>query len=178
MMADKTVYRSTHPDVMAAWRTAQEQAIEIGRQRRELLDSLGFVGIRALTTDTHILGVEHLAGEIPAGWRRDRQTSMAIVPNRRTKAGAEVGRQLDRLTMPDPRLILIGGMPHMVWPDDEVRTYWPGRRLLDGAVWVTWGCDPEKSGRTVTIDPEVWQRMKLSEYYAAVEAAEEVADRG
>ncbi|MEV7908382.1 hypothetical protein, partial [Streptomyces anulatus] len=94
---------------------------------------------------------------------------------------AEIGRRLDQLVLPDPRHTLPGGMPPMVTNPDAGRMYQPGVRLLDGALYVVWGCDPEVGDRSVTIDPEVWERVRLSVYHLAREAAEDAqkaADHG
>jgi hypothetical protein len=171
-VADLFVFRSTHPDALAAWHTAHEQAQEIGRQRRTLLDDMGFAGRPALINEGRMLGVEHRDehGPIPEGWRRDRHTDGAIVPHRRTKTGAAIGKKLDALTMPDVRRKLPGGMPEMAWDLGNGRVYYPGISLHGDALYVRWGGDPEKSERSVRLDPGVWERLKLSEYYAVLEA--------
>ncbi|MEV7006834.1 hypothetical protein [Streptosporangium sp. NPDC051022] len=173
----ETVYRSTHPDVLTVWRAAEEQADKVISQRSALLEELGLAGHRSLTQGPRILGIEYPRDvDPPAGWRRDREIPTAIVPHRRTKTGADIGRRLDQLTLPDPRRNLPGGMPHMVWPDNVGRTYWPGVRLLGDALFVTWGCDPETDDHTVTIDLAVWERVRLSAYYLAIEAAEDAQE--
>lgn len=178
-MADLAVYRSTHQDVLAIWHSAHEQAKDIGRKRRALLDELGFEGRQALIAEHNIIGVEHRQedGPIPEGWRRDSRTAGAIVPDRRRAVGKKLGKRLDGLTMPDLRKIMPGGMPHMVWNLAVNKLHWPGFEFMGGALYVKWGCDPAQVERAETLDLEVWERVKLSEYYAAVEReAEAVAD--
>lgn len=174
-MTTRTAYRSTHPTVLAAWRATQEQADEIVRQRKALLDELGFTGRPVLVHGQRIIGVGHLDehGPVPDGWRRDRDTADVIVPDRRRAAGKALAARLDALTMPDPRRDLPScGMPEAASSAPRGRMYWPGMQLLGDAVYVTWGCDPERVEENGQVDPAVWERVRLSEYYAAVEATE------
>lgn len=173
-MADLTIYRSTHPDALAAWHAAHQLAKDIGRRRRALLDQLGFEGRQALIAEHRIIGVEHRTehGPIPDGWRRDRATDGAIVPDRRRGPGKKLGKQLDGLTIPDLRKRLPGGMPEMVWNLADGKVHSPGFAFMGGALYVEWGCDPEKVERSATLAPEIWERVKLSEYYAVVEREE------
>lgn len=174
-MSDKAVYRSGHPDVIAVWDKAHKRAEEVGRARRALLDELGFEGRPALISDTAMLGVQHLPehGPIPEGWRRDSSTYEAIVPDRRRKLGKEIGKRLNALSMPDLRKLLPGGMPSMAWDLENSKVHWAALKRFADAVFVVWGCDPEKAERGVKIDADLWHRIKLSEYYAIKEAAEE-----
>ncbi|MGI5155773.1 hypothetical protein [Microbispora sp. CA-102843] len=179
-MADLTVYRSTHPGILAAWDKAHEQAEQIGRQRRQLLDELGFEGRPALIDGRRMVGVQHTAehGPIPEGWRRDQHTDGAIVPDRRRATGKAIARRLDALTMPDFRRMLPGGMPQMAWDLESGKIHWPSFALMEGAVYVRWGCDPEKAEKGDRIDPEIWERVKLSEYYTVVERTEQAQAGG
>ncbi|GIH76161.1 hypothetical protein [Planobispora longispora] len=182
MTRDLIVYRSTHPHVLSAWHGVRKRSEEISQKRRALLDSWGFEGRPSLVTDQRILGVEHLPehGPIPEGWKLDRVTENAIVPDRRRRVGREIHRQLSELNMPDPRTALTGGMPSMAWDIETNAHYWPGVRLMAGALYVRWRCDPEAIEQRDQINPEVWERVPLSEFYRIVEAetAKEAFNRG
>jgi hypothetical protein len=173
-VSDKTVYRSTHPDVLKVWDDAHKRAEEIDKARRALLDELGFEGRPGLIDDVGIYGVQHLDehGPVPDGWLRDRRTEGAIVPDRRRKLGREVAGKFKGLTMPDLRRLLPGGMPSTVLHLEISKRFWPAIKRFDDAVYVVWGCDPEQLERADRINSEVWERVKLSEYYAAVEVHE------
>lgn len=176
-MAERTVYRSTHPDALAAVQNAQDGHRAAEAARRALLDELGFTGRRGLITDQALIGVEHRPedGPIPPGWRRDRRTDNAIVPDKRKAVGKAIWARLqDRaLRSPNLRAMLPGGMPQRALDFDAGRSYEPGIRMIDGAVYVTWSADPELIERGDKIDPETWERIKLSVYCAAVEAEAE-----
>jgi hypothetical protein len=173
-VSDKTVFRSTHPDTLAAWDDVHKRAEEVDRARRTLLDELGFEGRPGFIGDIGIYGVQHLDehGPVPDGWRRDANTYEAIVPDRRRKIGKEVGEKFEALNMPDLRKALPGRMPVTVLNLEISKRHWPAIKRFDDAVYVVWGCDPEKLERGDRIDSKVWERIKLSEYYAVVEAAE------
>ena len=178
MSTDQTVYRSSHPATLATWHDTHKLADEIGERRRALLDALGFEGRTALVNDRRLVGVEHREqhGPIPEGWRHDPSVSGAIVPDRRRKVGKDVGKKFDELTLPDLRRSLPGGMPEMAIGDGKA--HWPSIALIADAIYVKWRCDPEKVERGNRIDPEMWQRIKLSEYYAVVEAAQADGEAG
>jgi hypothetical protein len=165
-VSDKTVYRSTHPEVLAPWEETEKAAEKIGKLRRAVLDELGFEGRAGLITDRDLLGVEHRAehGPIPEGWRKDSRTHDAIVPDRRRKLGKGIAQRFEQLRMPDPRRFQ--GMPGScitggTWLECGVRE-------MGGALYVWWSQPIPES----KVDLDLWERVKLSEYYAAVEAHE------
>ncbi|GAA3958327.1 hypothetical protein GCM10023085_45950 [Actinomadura viridis] len=169
----EVVYKSAHPDVLAHWENTASTSAQ--RQWRETVEEtiadLGFLGRRFATQgSTRVIGVEHPQDEdIPEGWRRDRSLPEAIVPALRTSAGRKIDARLATLTRPDPRKDLPGGMPEVGF--DMRRFAYPGVAKHGDAVYVTWSIDPAVSDAD-KIDPAVWQRIKLSEYYAALEAEE------
>jgi hypothetical protein len=169
----KVVYRSTHPDVFAHWEaTASADAQQAWRDRvNAVLADLGFPGRRFATkAETRVIGVEHPTNEdIPEGWRRDRDLPSAIVPNRRTAAGKKIGKRLDELNRPDPRNNLPGGMPGDAFNSHTLM--FPGIAKHAGAVYVIWSDAIDDTNR-VDIDSSVWERIRLSEYYAVLEAEE------
>lgn len=170
-MSDLTVYRSTHPDVLAAWNKAEQRAAEIVNQRKAFLAEHGFTERTIAVRGQWMIGVAHPEDQpVPDGWRHDRSLTGAIVPARRTTAGKKIGAQLDKLTLPSPRKNLPGGMPEMAWGDH--RMYRPGIALIGDAIYVKWGCDPETVDQMAKVDRDVWERVKLSEYYAVLEAEE------
>ena len=170
----KVAYRSTHPDVLAHWdNTASAQAQTAWRERVDAaIADLGFPGRRFATKDeTRVVGVEHPHDEpVPDAWRRDRKNPDVIVPARRTKAGRDIHDRLATLARPCPRHNLPGGMPKMAI--SGLALMHPGVDRIGDTVYVTWSGEL-KGGDADRVDLDVWQRIKLSEYYAAVEAAED-----
>ncbi|MFI6496840.1 hypothetical protein [Nonomuraea typhae] len=163
-MSDKVVYRSTHPEVLAAWEAKKQKMTDVYEQRRKLLDELGFEGRPALITDTQIHGVQFAGADIPAGWRADYQFGNAIIPNKRTKIGKQIAKRFEELHTPNPRALV--GMPGT---DVELGRWAEcGLREMDGALFVTWPRPIDEK----RIDLDRWERVKLSEFYATVEAHE------
>lgn len=172
----KVVYRSSHPDVLAHWdNTASAEAQTAWRERVETaIADLGFPGRRFATqNDIHVVGVEHPHGDpVPEGWRRDRKNSDVIVPARRTKAGRDIDDKLTALARPCPRHDLPGGMPKMAF--SGLALMHPGVERHGETVYVSWS--GELTGRDAEcVDTAVWQRIKLSDYYAVLEAAQDAA---
>jgi hypothetical protein len=174
---DKIVYRSTHPDVLAHWdKTGSADAQRAWRERvQEAIAELGFPGRRVATTDgfeaIEVTGVEHPDGEdIPIGWKRTKKLAGAIEPDKRRAAGKRAAERLAKLTAPNPRRKLPGGMPSMSFIGHRLAR--PGIGRYGDAVYVTWSRELEDS-EARNIDPAVWERVKLSEYYAALEQHDE-----
>jgi hypothetical protein len=171
--ADKVVYRSTHPDVLAHFEsTASADAQNAWRKRVEaLIAQLGFPGRRFATASgfegRHVTGVAHPQDEdIPEGWRRDSKLPEAITPDRRRAAGKRIAKRLEDLPQPNPRKAMPGGMPDMAFGAAALMR--PGVARYGDAVYVTWSGELDKTDAQ-HIDSAAWERVKLSEYYAAKE---------
>jgi hypothetical protein len=174
---DKIVYRSTHPDVLAHWeKTGSADAQRAWRKRvQEAIAELGFPGRRFATTngfdDIDVTAIEHPDSEdIPVGWKRTKKLAGAIEPDKRRAAGKRAAERLAKLTAPNPRRKLPGGMPSMSFIGHSLAK--PGLARHGDAVYVTWSRELEDSEAS-NIDPAIWQRVKLSEYYAVLEQQEE-----
>lgn len=169
----KIVYRSTHPDVLEHWRrTGSAEAQQAWRERvNEVIADLGFPGHRFATKgETEVVGVEYPQDKpYPKGWRRNSKLPSAISPDRRTTAGKGIGQRLDKVSRPNPRSGLPGGMPEVALAKHTFMHC--GVRRIGDAIYVTWSSEID-SGDARHIDPAVWERVKTSEYYAALEAEE------
>lgn len=114
---------------------------------------------------------------VPEGWRvkTQREGADLMVPRLSTKAGKAWNERLNEIReAPDIRSSL-PGMPSGGL--DGLAYVAPGIEEHDGAVWVIWSCDPDAmdSGWSRTskkVDGFIWERVKLSEYYAMKEALE------
>lgn len=172
---DRVVYRSTHPDVLAHWeKTGSAEAQQAWRERvNQTLAELGFADRRFATTDgfetIEVTGVEHQDGEeIPVGWKTTKKLFGAIVPDKRRAAGKRAAERLATLTAPSPRRKLPGGMPGACFASAGFALMRPGLARHGDAVYVTWSDELEEPTAD-KIDPAVWERVKLSEYYAVLE---------
>lgn len=163
--ADLTVYRSTDPEVLRRWHDTKAAVEAWGDKLKAALHDLG-MGDRQVWYDQisgRLMGLARGEGETPDGWRIDRRTGY-LVPRLTTKAGKEIGAKLSALRRPDPRDLI--GMPKHVFVSLSLLTC--GLKLLDGALYVHWSQPiPEDE-----VDLTLWERVRLSEYYAVVEREE------
>lgn len=173
------VYRSSHPDVLAAWADTQ---------RRFDAWHSEVVVLRAAFPDHQVLqhefdgriSVAALRGPSAPGqaWRYVKRQDY-WVPDRRLKSGKAMADRIDGI-----RVTGMGKLPGM--PDTAhggraangygTQLHHPGMFEHDGTVWVKWSCSHEavvESGWSkTTLDLELWELAKLSGYYLAVEEME------
>lgn len=184
-MPGKIVYRSTHPDVLAALASYDQDFQAYKAAIRAILDGAGLEGCKIWATTGgwdpgRFLGIDVPEGEPPpAGWRTGRQFA---IPDKRYAAGKRMAAALKALKHPGDPMARIPGMPPDILTPGGFAT--PGMERMGGALYVIWGRDPEIArgsftAKTTDIDPALWTRLKLSEYYAAREAEDakrELAD--
>lgn len=165
---DRTVYRSKRPEVVALWAKFKESAAVFDRAINAFLEAHAPAGAKAMTVDTwgaqKLAGITVVgdAGKPPSGWRLDRK-NWILVPFRSTVAGKRVSEALDAVVLPDVRAEL-PGMPS--WDLHNIAVRHPGIEIHDGAMYVLWGGGPPEG-----VDPDIWEPVPLSEYYAVKEAA-------
>lgn len=180
------VYKSGHRTVLEAvgeWRKARQAFSDdlhafVTRHIGEGRSGLVVNGVKEI----RFVGVERLRGEKEPPselWRADDRNGW--VPRRTTKAGKQLAAEMAAITAPD----LFGtlpGMPREYWdvlqPDCSHKVFTPGFRVSDAeVVWVTWGTARMLDDPKWNVDDQLWERAKLSEYYAAIEADDESAER-
>lgn len=181
------VYRALDPAAIVALRDqcdAEHQAWF--DQVKALITEVDPVTERRVMTHTGWSPSRRLAGythpnrnsPVPEGWRVDKQD--CLVPRRTGAVGKAWAAKFDALVVApkDIRDRLPGGMPSYAMYG--LRVHSPA--IDFGAeVYVQWAYDPELAGdpedieegstrgvRVKTIDPAVWERMKLSDYYKAM----------
>lgn len=187
-MGDVVVYRCIDPGVAASvnaypWDRAehfrQYEALSAeffpGQDRKVYVTSGGiggerFAGFQSLaippTYDRHKREwVEGTGDDLPKGWRTDKHG--AVVPHKGTREGKAYAARLAAIPPLDDVVLRLVGMPN--WSMGGGRMWSPGIRFADGEMFVTWGSEPDG------VDPEKWERVKLSVYYAAIEAEEAAA---
>lgn len=197
-MTDLTAYRSTHPDVLAVVAKYHADTEQWHTDAAALLKELGFTDrpflIRTSLGQRWITGVEYHEGDpVPTGWRtwKDRSGQTILSPHRGQKAGKALAARIATCQVPDMPQAHLPGMP----ADRPSTGGWrsPGLREMAGGVYLTWALaslpeipagGPEREvhlgddehDRRIRLRNDVdlafWERVKLSEYYAAVEAAE------
>lgn len=164
----KVVYRSSHPDVLAAVEKYSTEYEGWRDRARALIADLDFEGRHWIVSDGFqraILGVESVGDETPPlGWRHAvRGNCSVLVPDKRRKAGREAYDRINECgPAPDPRHSL-PGMPSDYFGPGSL--YQPGLQEMAGAVWVVWGYDIPVD----KIDLAIWARARLSAFYAAIE---------
>lgn len=116
----------------------------------------------------------------PEGWRVKNQRTGApiMVPRLSTKAGKAWNKRLAEVSRaPDVRASLPG------MPDGALTGFsWiaPAIEESDGYLWVKWSHDPMDadlgwSSKHKSVDFSIWERVKLSEFYAMTERQEVTA---
>lgn len=177
-MADKYVYRSDHPDVLAAWERWDDESLAFHNAIQDAKKEWGFppdASCSYLTTRTmRVVGVKPFgdnARRPPEGWRLDTKHWL-WVPFRSRKEGKAIAKLMDSLTC-EKVTSYLPGMPAEHWQGLTFRH--PGVRAMAGALWVTWSVDLDAVRNTLVkkdeapYDHEIWQRVPLSEFYAKVE---------
>ncbi|MGC5012572.1 hypothetical protein ACLQ2R_17550 [Streptosporangium sp. DT93] len=166
-MSKLTVYRTTNPSILARLHATLTAIDEWQPKVEALMEDLG-VGGRKIWYDAvsgQVFGVSHDDGDIPEHWRYD-QRKHCLVPRRSTKPGKAIGARLDAMRRPDPRALK--GMPSRTFAAAEPALMTCGINEMGGALYVTWGADIHER----EVDLNLWERVKLSEYYAVLEAQE------
>jgi hypothetical protein len=180
-MSDPYVYRSRDPQVVGAWKDACAAIEAYVKATGAVLDGAG-LGAYKVYRNTRGLRPGHFAGLAipqdefpPEGWRMRAEYA---VPDKRTKAGKAVDAALDAVKHPgDPLYRLIGMPPDILTGAGNFST--PAVRLLeDGTtLYTAWRTDPAGCRESFMagkfeIDRSLWEPVKLSEYYAAIEVAD------
>lgn len=171
MTADvRCYYRSSHPDVLAAWHDTQQRY-------REAHAAIGAFAKRhnreATAYKSRRYRIASLVGEKPEGpWRYAARIG-GWIPHRGSKAGKALGTEWDALSCDN--LGNLPGMPSNTHGNDMFSLVSPGMFEADGAVWLEWRCSHdavESSGWGKPYDPATWERAKASAYHLARESTE------
>lgn len=169
-------YRSTHPDVLAAWDDSQRRYRETHESIRAICERFDAQAMVSSGSTYALAGIVTSDGEPPEGgtalWRRDRRVG-AWVPLRKTKEGEALGKEFDACSARN--LGVVPGLPLYVRDKAEMFRFRGAQVFGDGgAVWACWmHCDHEDVVDDKTwgsLDESMWQQAKRSEFYAAQEA--------
>jgi hypothetical protein len=171
----EVAYKSTHPDVLATLATYRAAMADWHKRTAALLADLGFVDRHFLVATTfghrHITGVEFKPGDqIPDGWRRQGKGSASrLTPKLSLKAGKVIARRIEEVKPPTDVRSDLPGMPTHI--------HLPELREINGAVWVRWPYGLQETAvvgdtRRECVQLRMWERIKLSEFHAAIEDQE------
>lgn len=171
-MTAEAVFKSTHPDVLAAWDKAESDwqtyrdAVNAFRDRYPTQRVI----VADLTEGREcVVGLDGDPANPPPGpWRWTLKAR--FVPDKRSNAGKLLAIEMKNLAYTPPP---IPGQPGLIISDGLWHSC--GFHVYDGVAFADWSCGYETVERNDRFDPTIWVRAKLSEYYAAVEAAEEGA---
>lgn len=186
-MTDLTVYRSRDPRVLAVIESFEAEQKEWTEKAKSLLADLGFVDRNWMVTHhsygMSITGVgprESDNENPPTGWRLVDRGGLVLTPDKRRKSGKEAQARIDACRPPEHPRVRLPGMPPSHFGPGHI--YYPNlSEHGDGAIYVEWstrslpeipagGQDGERSRHGVYL--AIWARVKLSEYYAVLEAEE------
>lgn len=169
-------YKSTDPDVLAAWDDTQRRFQEWREAKSAWAQQ--FPDHEALAVQgSDSVSVVGLQGDETPGpaWRQTTRANIELwVPDKRTKAGKAIAQQLDALSV--DHMKDIPGMPDMAMSGNHWHS--PGLFVYDGVAYVHWSCtfaeveDSTRGWSRTAFDASKWERIKRSELYAAQEADE------
>jgi hypothetical protein len=162
---DLTVYRTRRPEIVAIWDAAMEARKEWAEKVKAFQAEHGLRGREVYCYEPagHIAGFSEDGSEPPAGWRVDQRRHI-LVPRLSTRPGKAIGEQLGTLKQPDPRNNL-PGMPAECFAGLRLLTCGLALRENGSALYVTWSAPIDEK----RVDLDVWEQVKLSEYYAVLE---------
>jgi hypothetical protein len=166
--ADKTVYRTERPEVVALRGKWSDAHREMCARRDCFLSEHAPEGAAAQIVEgvwgRMMVGIslDGRADEVPDGWRLDPRQGF-LVPRRNTRRGKTIVEALGKVRMANPRDDL-PGMPSLHWAGRSFA--WPAVEFHGEAMYVVWGGGGPPAEE---IDSDVWERVRLSEWYAMVE---------
>lgn len=189
----KAAYRSSKPEVLAAWKAWLDHVNEVKERRRAYGDQYGrnlmVQGSAMAAGGNHVTGLEAFESDIEryeqakrmgttpellgekGEFRLRAQRPRMYIPNTRRKSGEECARYLHTLRQEGHNL---PGMPGFALLGMYITS--PAIFRHKRTIWAYWGEQPtanEDGLQNDPIDPTLWTPAKLSAYYLAREAVEE-----
>jgi hypothetical protein len=149
-------FKTKNPALIADYFAAREVTASDWRAKVDAFKSS--IGYRA----------EKYGEELPAGWRFDG-AKRDVVPAKRTPEGKEIVQTLAGLTLHGDRF---PGCPGILFA--EGFSVFPRVAKIGDDYFLTLSKVPREE-KANALDPDIWEPVKLSEYHAALEAAEMVA---
>lgn len=171
--AEEVAYRSGDDAVLATFRAKTDERAEHKARLSRQLVAWGFPSDHrilkrpggVIASRDYILGVAPVEGqEPPAGWRIDRETG-AWVPKLTTRAGKRIKVDLAGIQPPSSVRHALPGMAGMAMSGNRI--YGAAMFVLDDVMYLYWPVSPDE------VDPTIWEKVKISDYYLAKEAYDE-----
>jgi hypothetical protein len=157
-------YRSDHPDVLAAWAAYGAEHKRFGAEVDALTADL-FPGDNAPGAMVQHGWAWRYGQPVPDGWKYEGKSGV-LSPKVSTKIGKAIRKRFPKpvpaCSLPGMPTTDMSHLPHI---------YAPGVEQHDGALYATWAVEPNEP-----VDPAIWTRIKMSEYYAAREADPEYGE--
>lgn len=166
----RTVYKSTHQAVLDYWDHIHDEQTAYPKRVREYAEQHG-MGPHIYYLGSRVRAFEWTGSldDIPNGWRHATQESTSTVtlirPNLRSKLGKKIDQELADLGK-IPSTSGCPGLPHTVfYRTDGGTSYFESPRLkkIGDTIYARF------RAAAVEADTELWEQIKLSEYYLAVE---------
>lgn len=161
---DNSVINTYEQTIEKLWeefqKRAEAKALELGKElaQRTSYDGVWITGY----VEPNRLAVP------PAGWRRDTNSGF-IMPHLRSKLGKQIGADLNAISYHPPGK---PGLPKIVWGDGFMGPFNLKKIGEDWYAYVTVPLgdrDPNNTGLN-EVDPALWEPVKMSTYYNALEA--------
>lgn len=170
-MSAAVVLKCLDPEVMLRWETARKaEAAEYDAKCKAFRQTVGgkqLLGTQFYRGGFQVSGyqMDSYDEELPAGWRRERNSSIAV-PAKRTPEGKAVATELAKLYLPDSNY---PGVPK--WLHCDGYSIFPGVQQIGEDWWCFMSKTPYPKDMEA-FDSDIWAPVKLSEFYAAKEALE------
>jgi hypothetical protein len=167
-------FKTNQPSLIADYLAAREEAVaEFNAKVEAFKATIGgrqMFGTRFFDGGFAISGyrAEKYGEELPAGWRFDG-AKKDVVPAKRTPEGKEIAKTLSGLHLAGDSY---PGCPDMLFT--EGFSIFPRVAKVGDDFFLTLSKVPNDEPRNA-MDPMIWEPVKLSEYHAALEAAELLA---
>lgn len=172
---ERTIYRTNNPSVIAAWDDFDHEERSYRRRLRKWLretfpgqDVTAIVSTTGFSNTEVLIGVQWYGSRgVPEGWKYERNKGL-LSPKKTSKAGKAAWEDMQKVQPPKSLRDRLVGMPGHYW--SGLQTCKPGVERHGDEVFVIWPYNPMPDALTSKINDEVWQPIKLSEFYALLEA--------
>jgi hypothetical protein len=166
----KCAFKTTDPAVVADWEATAQQIRDIGNRAvdepKAIGKNKGLMIQRGIGDESFVGLAPEDPDDVPEGWRLVR----GQLEPRRGRPGEQARAWLDSVQLPSMRKAMEAhGMPQLTFGGGRMRV--PAMFMYDGAVWVLHGIEPDGE-----VGP-AWERIRISEFYAAQEDAESAPDK-
>lgn len=171
-MTVAVAFKTKRPDLITDYLTKREVEVAEFRAKADAFEAK--VGGRTLHGISFFDGGWAVAGfrankygeELPAGWRFDG-ARLDAVPAKRTPEGKEIVKELAELRL---RGNTYPGVPNMLFADGF--SIFPRVEKVGDDYFLTLSKVPREE-KANKLDADIWEPVKLSSYYSAIEEADE-----